>query len=235
MLATVLLVVSAAQPQQWLANVDAARNAFSEAVIQARATQIVDGKPAGSADFEIYVKAPDRSLIVFRGGNNSGRRVLTVGDRMWLMVPGASRPVPITANQRLMGGASIGDVARLKFAADYTATVRPEPETIAGKACRVLDLFAKSPKAPFPRVVLWYDEADRVPARIVFALSSGKPARQVDFTKFSRQEGRTIVSEMEVRDLLTSRPGAVTRLDYLTYKPARLDDRIFTTEGAPGV
>jgi hypothetical protein len=85
--------------------VDAARNAFSEAVIEARATQIADGRAAGSADFEIYVKGRDRSLIVFRGGRNSGRRILTVGDRMWLMVPGAARPVPITANQRLMGGA----------------------------------------------------------------------------------------------------------------------------------
>jgi hypothetical protein len=221
--------------QKWLENVDAARNAFPEAVIRARATQIVAGKPDGSADFEIYVKGQDKSLIVFRGGSNSGRRVLTVGDRMWLMVPGASRPVPITANQRLMGGASIGDVARLRFATDYAATARPGTEAVNGRTCRVLDLSAKSPRAPFPRVTIWYDEASRVPARIVFALVSGKAARQVDFTKFARQDGRTTVAEMEVRDLLASESRAVTRLEYLSYRPAKLDDSIFTTEGAGGV
>ena len=233
--AIVLAASSAAETQRWLENVDAARNAFSEAVIRARATQIVNGKPAGSADFEVYVKGQDKSLIVFRGGSNSGRRVLTVGDRMWLMVPGASRPVPITANQRLMGGASIGDVARIRFASDYTAAARPDTATVNGKACRVLDLAAKSPKAPFPKVVLWYDEAAGLPVRVVFALASGKPARQVDFTKFSAKAGRAAVTEMEVRDLLTSESRAMTRLEYLSFRPAKLDDSIFTTEGAGGV
>jgi len=226
---------SSPEVQKWLENVDAARNAFPEALIRARATQITGGQPTGSAEFEIYVKGQDRSLIVFRGGTNSGRRILSVGDRMWLMVPGASRPVPITANQRLMGGASIGDVARLRFASEYTAVARPGTETVNGRTCRVLDLAAKSPKAAFPKVTLSYDEADRVPARIVFTLASGKPARQVDFTKFSRQDGRTTVAEMEVRDLLTSESKAVTRLEYLSYKPAKLDDAIFTTQGASGV
>ena len=234
---TALVATPASSPevQKWLENVDTARNAFPEAVIRARATQLVGEKTNGSAEFEIYVKGQEKSLIVFRGGSNNGRRVLTVGDRMWLMVPGASRPVPITANQRLMGGASIGDVARLRFASDYKAAARPETETVDGRACRVLDLTAKSPKAPFPKVTLWYDEAARVPARIVFALVSGKPARQVDFTRFSKQDGRTIVAQMDVRDLLASESRAVTRLEYLSYRPAKLDDAIFTTEGAGGV
>ena len=98
-----------------LAAVDATRNAFDEAVITARATQVVGGKATGSADFDVYVQGKDRGLIVFRGGKNGGRKVLTSGDRMWLLVPGSSHPVPITANQRLLGGASFGDVARLRF------------------------------------------------------------------------------------------------------------------------
>jgi len=57
----------------------------------------------------------------------------------------------------------------------------------------------------------------------------------VDFPKFSRQDGRTTVAEMEGRDLLTAESKAVTRLEYLSYKPAKLDDAIFTTAGAGGV
>ena len=42
---------------------------------------------------------------------------------MWMIIPGASRPIPVTPNQRLMGGASMGDVASLRFAEDFTATL----------------------------------------------------------------------------------------------------------------
>jgi outer membrane lipoprotein-sorting protein len=220
---------------QWLANVDAARNAFEEAVITARATQIESGKVVGTADFDVYVKGRERGLIVFRGGKNSGRKILTSGDKMWLIVPGATNAVPITPNQRLVGGASVGDVARLRLAEDYTAVVRPGTEVVNGKTCRVVDLTAESPRAPFPRVVLWYDETDRLPVRLLFSLPSGKPAKEVTFTKFTKAFGKTVVAEMEVRDLLAKDSNTITRLEYRDVRPGKLDDKIFTPEGARGI
>lgn len=218
-----------------LAAVDATRNAFEEAVISARATQVVDGKDASSADFDVYVKGRDLGLIVFRGGSNSGRKVLTNGDRMWLLVPGSTHPVPITANQRLLGGASFGDVARLRFSEDYAAKATGERETIGGQDCRVLELTAKSPKVSFPRVLLSVNEKEKTPCRVRFFLASGKEARAVTFTKFRQLAGKTIVAEMEVRELLGSASRTVTRLEYRDYRMARLDPRIFTPEGARGL
>ena len=218
----------------WLVDVDRARNAFSEAVITARASQVTDGKVAGSADFEIYTKGEDRGLIVFRGGKNDGRKILNVGEKMWLMVPGASRALPITPNQRLLGGASVGDVARIEFAKDYTGAARPGTERVGGKPCRVVDLAAKSAKAPYSKVVLWFDEAAHLPCRLLFSLPSGKPAKDVTFVKFRRSGGQTFVAEMEVRDLLANEPKTVTRLEYLDYRSAKIDDKFFTPEGALG-
>ena len=220
------------QIASWLVDVDRARNAFSEAVIHARASQVTDGKVAGSADFEIYTKGEDKGLIVFRGGKNDGRKILNVGEKMWLMVPGASRALPITPNQRLLGGASVGDVARVEFAKDYTGVARPGTETVGGKPCRVVDLTAKSDRAAYSKVVLWFDEAARLPCRLLFSLPSGKPAKDVTFGKFRRSGGQAFVAEMEVRDLLANQPGTVTRLEYLDYKSAKIDDRFFTPEGA---
>ena len=220
-----------------LAAVDATRNAFEEAVISARATQVVGGKQASSADFDVYVQGRDRGLIVFRGGRNGGRKVLTNGDRMWLLVPGSTHPVPITANQRLLGGASFGDVARLRFSEDYSAKATGEREAVAGRDCLVLELTAKSPKVTFPRVVLSVNEKEKTPCRVRFFLASGKEARAVTFTKFRQLAGKTVVAEMEVRELLgsTSASGVVTRLEYRDYRKARLDPRIFTPEGARGL
>ena len=55
------------------------------------------------------------------------------------------------------------------------------------------------------------------------------------FSKFTSSRGKTIVSEMEIRDLLAGDRSTVTRLEYLDYKPAKLDDKIFTPEGAMGL
>ena len=231
----IVLAAGTADVSAWLREADATRNAFEEAVITARASQVVDGKVTGSADFEVYTKGRTRGLIVFRSGSGNGRKILTDGPRMWLIVPGASRPIPVTANQRLLGGASMGDVASLRFAEDYTATLRQEEASVGGKACRVLDLKAKSPNSPFPHVVLWWNEAEHVPAKVLFSLPSGKEAKEVTFTKFARKAGKTIVSEMEIRDLLARDPKAFTRLEYLDYRPAKLDDKLFTPDGAKGV
>ena len=215
--------------------VDATRNVFEEAVITARATQVVDGKETGRADFDVYVKGRDRGLIVFRGGKNGGRKVLTSGDRMWLLVPGSTNPVPITPNQRLLGGASFGDVARLRFSEDYTAKATGKTETAAGRSCVVLELTAKSPKVSFPRVLLSADEREKLPCRVRFFLASGKEVRDVTFTKFRVESGKTVVSEMEIRELLGAASRAVTRLEYRDYRMARLDPKIFTPEGARGL
>jgi outer membrane lipoprotein-sorting protein len=219
--------------QGWLRAVDDARNAFGEAKLAARASQLENGKATGSADFDVYVKGRDRVLIVFRGGKNEGRKALTVGERMWLIVPGAEHPVPITANQRLMGGASFGDIARIRFAEDFTAVLRPERETVDGRVCAVLDLTAVSPKAPYPKVRLWIDaEGERLPRKLLFFLPSGKEAREVRFTKFRKVQGKMAVAEMEIRDLLGPNANVVTRLEYLEIQPAKIDDKIFTPEGA---
>jgi len=216
----------------WLEAVDQARNAFAESVITAKASQWTDGKVTGSADFQIYTKGNDRGLIVFRGGKNDGRKILNVGDKMWLMVPGASRALPITPNQRLLGGASVGDVARVRFAQGYSAALRPEPAAIEGRSCRVLDLTAKSETSPYPKVVLWFDERQRLPCRLRFSLPSGRDAKEVTFLRFQKASGRSVVADMEVRDLLAGAPNVVTRLEYQKVEPAKIDDRFFTPEGA---
>ena len=238
--ALVYALAAAAMPseveiQKWLAEVDSTRNAFEESVIRARAAQVADGSERGSAEFEIYAKGRDKALIVFRDPKNNGRKVLTVGSRMWLIVPGATNPVPITPNQRLLGGASIGDVAKLRFAEDFTAAVRGGTETVAGRECRVLDLTAKDPRASYPKVILWVDPANHLARKALFFLPSGKEAKEALFTKFSKVAGKTIISEVEIRDLLGRESRTITRLQYLDYRPGKLDDALFTPEGAKGL
>ena len=152
---------------------------------------------------------------------------------MWLIVPGAEHPVPITQNQRLMGGASFADVASLRFAEDFNPTLRPGTDACGERVCRVIDLSAKAPGAAYPKATLWLDaEGQRLPRKIVFAFSTGLAAREVTFTKFRNVRGHDVVAEMEIRELFGAKTDTITRLEYLEIQPAKIDDSIFTPDGA---
>ena len=152
---------------------------------------------------------------------------------MWLLVPGARNPIPSRANQRLVGGASMGDLARIRFAEDYDASVRTQPEEVGGRSCRVFDLTAKAPGTPYPKVdALARREGPHALQSRLLSSASGKPAKEVLFTRFGRSQGRTTVAEMEVHDLLAPESRRLTQLEYTEYRPAKIEDEMFTPEGA---
>ena len=238
MFSALLLLLAAPSPadvQAWLQSVDASRHAFDEVAIRARASQVVEGQIESSAEFEIYVKGRDKALIIFRDPKNNGRKVLTVGNRMWLIVPGTTNPVPITPNQRLLGGASFGDVAKLRFADDYDATARDVTGDVGGRECLILDLQAKDAAAPYPKVTLFLDTAEHLARKLVFFLQSGKEAKEALITGYGKAAGHAIITQMDIRERLGRESRGVTRLEYLDYRQAKLDDAIFTPEGAKGL
>ena len=121
----------------------------------------------------------------------------------------------------------------MRFAEDYTASVRPGTENVGDNVCRLVVLTATSPRAAYPKITLWLDaEGEHLPRKLLFFLSSGKEAREVLFTKFRKAAGKTVVAEMEIHDLLGPNAKAMTRLEYLDIRPAHIDDAIFTPEGA---
>jgi len=212
---------------------DASKRAFPEAVIHARV--VVSGGDAGSevpAEFDLYRKGDDRGLVVFTAGKQKGRKILTVGEKFWILIPGASHPIAVTANQRLMGGAALGDVAKLRFSSEFMATIEPAPESIGGLPCDVLDLKAKSARSAYGSGRLWVDRQEHLARKAVLNLDSGKPAKEILFERYGKESGRTVLLSMAIRDLLAGASGSVTRLEYSNYRAAKIDDAFFTPEGA---
>jgi hypothetical protein len=189
-------------------------------------------EPAGTA-MDLFVKGTDTSLCVFTEGKQKGRKILTVADRVWLIVPGASRPIPVSKSQRLMGAASFGDIARLRFADEYEATLRDEEATVPGRAgetpCRVLDLKAKRAGSAYPAAVLWTGRDDGLARRLRLSLASGKDAKEVLFTAYGE---KLRIKTMEIRDLLSKGGSSVTTLAFDSYEARPLDPKMFEPEGA---
>ena len=235
-IAFAMLLALASDPAAMLQRADAPHDGFPEGVIRMRVAVSERGKKPTATVLDLFVKGTDKSLCVFREGKQKGRKILTLGDRVWLIVPTASRPIPVSKTQRLMGAASFGDIARLRFADEYDATLRPEESFVeerGGKTpCLVLDLEAKRAGSPYPTAVLWTGRDDGLPRRLRMSLASGKEAKEVLFTGYGESHR---IKTMEIRDLLARGGENVTSLQFEGYERRPLDPAMFDPEGARAV
>ena len=219
-------------PDELLKLADRPKQAFSEAVIHAKITVTENGKTQSPAEFELYKKGDDRGLVVFTAGKQKGRKILTVGDRVWLIVPGSSHAIAVTPNQRLMGGASMADVSKLRFSEEFRAESAGPPETVGDRECDALKLVPKSARSSYGGGKLWVDREEHLARKAVVDLVSGKPAKEITFDRYGKQAGKMVLESMTIRDLLSGPSGAVTRIDYTNYRIATIDDELLTPDGA---
>jgi len=200
---------------------------ITEGSVRIRSTVTRPGASPVVSEVEVLVQGEEHALCIFRAGPLAGRRILMAGDRVWLLVPGTTRPIPVSANQRLLGGASIGDLARLRFASEFIATPRPGVETVDGFPCRVLDLSARGPGASYAAGTLWVDSGDGRPRQALFALPSGKEAKEVRYTGWTTGAGRPILTLLEIEHRLPSERGMRTTLEFIDHETRTLDPGTF--------
>ena len=215
--------------------VDAALHPIREGVIRVRSTVTRAGEEPVVSVVDVYVNGPDHVLCVFREGPLAARRILTVDDRTWLIVPGSERAIPVSASQRLLGGASIADVARLHFEAEFDGEPRPDDEQVGGDACRVLDLRARSRKSPYATAVLWIGREDGLPRKALLSLASGKAAKEVLFTAYRRLSSGPALGRMRILHRLPSEQGMETDLELIDFESRTLGADLFTPAGARGL
>jgi len=231
MAAALAAAAFAQTPSELLELADRPKEAFRDAVIHAKITIAKGASSESPAEFELYKRGND-GLVVFTAGKQKGRKILTVGDRFWLIVPGSSHAIAVTPNQRLMGGASLADVSKLRFSEEFDATIAGPPETVDGKECDVLALHPRSAKSSYGGGKLWVDRQEHLARKAVLSLVSGKPAKEIAFDRYGRQGGRTVLESMTIRDLLGGPDAGTTRIEYTNYRASKIDDRFFTPEGA---
>jgi hypothetical protein len=128
-----------------------------------------------------------------------GRAVLLLGDQMWLLLPGSKRPVKVSPQQRMMGSAAGGDVARTRFREDYTVQKFAE-ESLDGRDCWRLELAAKRPSLSARQVVLWVAREGSLPVKAEFRLASGMLARTALFGPPVQTHGQTVLSRMVIEE-----------------------------------
>jgi len=128
-----------------------------------------------------------------------GRAVLLKGDQMWLLLPGTKHPLKVTPQQRLMGPAAGGDVARTRFREDYTVETLAE-ESLDGRASWRLELAARRPALSARKVILWVAKEGTLPLKAEFRLASGKVQRTALFGVPVESHGQPVLSKMVIEE-----------------------------------
>ena len=201
-----------------LADADRFRMTDDNLVVETRVTTT---SPDKERLYTVYAQSGRRSLVVMRSPAEQGQKVLMLGDDFWLLMPGTQRPMRITPMQKLLGDASTGDIATLRWSQDYAATlVGAEPcaegaaaSAAAPAACWHLSLAAQRKGVSYARIELWLGRAHHEPVRADLYVQSDKLAKQARFVP-DRPNRPTQIDAMELSDQLGN--GRRTRVEYLS-------------------
>ncbi|WP_323120439.1 outer membrane lipoprotein-sorting protein [Burkholderia alba] len=136
---------------------------------------------------------------------DSGSRLLQNGRSMWFGKPSLTKPVSISARQKMVGPASNGDIASTNYAKDYDATIlRTEP--VDGENAYVINLVARSKFVTYDRIVYYVSVARLVPLKAEFYTVSGKLFKTAAFEMDNRLDidgkPQTFVSKMTIQDTI---------------------------------
>lgn len=150
-----------------------------------------------------------------------GRTVLLLQEQMWLLLPNTKRPVKVSPQQRLLGPAAGGDIARFRFFGDYSLVGEHE-EILDQKPSQRLELLAKRKSLSYQKAVLWIGR-EGVPLRSDFFYASGKLARTARFGAVVTEQGVQVLSSLRLEEP----SGKGVELAFSHWKPLRIEDQLF--------
>lgn len=176
-------------------------------------TFLRDGSQEKERQYLVYAQANRQSLVVMQSPAEKGQKVLMSGDDFWIILPGSQRPMRITPMQKLVGDASIGDVATLNWSQDYQAQLVGE-EKCAEQACLHLSLSANRKSAAYQKIELWVSKQKFQPLSADLYVQSDKLAKHAIFVLDKNHPDQ--IEAMILQDKLSNHKE--TRIRYLQRK-----------------
>ena len=207
-----------------LQKVDSFRVTYQQFLLKLNITTFEQNEKKETALFDVYINGKAKSLVVAKKYKTRRMKILYVGENMWVHLPNTRRPLRITPIQRLMGEASIGDVAKISYAEDYA--IEPIGQNvITGILCRKLKLHAKKKSATYHKIILYSRQNDYRPVMAEYYLTSGKHFKTAFFDSYKLIDGKITLEKMTIYDEL--RPGNKTTFEYLNIEEKKLPAKYF--------
>lgn len=181
---------SLSQAQRILEYIDQGRAAKSPFQVKLK---IIKQTDQTSFSYRLVDDGKSRSVLYFLDKHQRGQKVLATEDETWFFSNRTRRAIKIPAVQTLFGDASIGDIARIRFSADYAPTSLEQDAELT-----TLSLSSKHPAATYQAVVLTLNRANNLPQQAKFFAASGKHLKTADFTEVSIEQGIPVIHEWKL-------------------------------------
>ena len=156
-------------------------------------------------NLDVKAKGYDFLSVLNSPPKVKGQKLLLVNHNMWFSKPDLQKPVPVSPRQKLVGGASYGDIAATNYAEDYEATPLSD-EKVNGESCHVFDLKATHKKATYDRIRYWVSKERFVGVKAEYFAVSGKMFKSATFEYKNQIQVRgnpqAFISKMTITDAL---------------------------------
>lgn len=232
-----------AQPsaQEIVAASDRVRNPGQPFRLTSTLQEYVGGQPRDRVVLTVYAKE-DAATRQFKNlvryvdpPRDRGKMVLLDGTRMWFYDPASKVSIRISAQQRLMGQASNGDVMTVNLARDYRAALAGE-ETVTDadrrtRECWHLVLAAATGDAVYGKIDYWVERRSFRPVKGKYTSDSGRLLKIAYFRNFREELGAARPTETIIIDAVD--PNRVTTLTSSDYRYETIPEAWFQREFLP--
>jgi len=175
-----------------------------------RFTEYIQGRERDH-DLLIVFSKEDPSTRQFRNlvqyvepARDADKRVLLDGRSLWFFDPASKTSVRISAQQRLIGQAAVGDVLTVNLVADYDSTLLGTEKIVdatrAERQCWHLDLKAANDRAVYNHIEYWVEQGTFHPIKGKLYADSGRLLKIVYFRNFTQRLGALRPSEEIIID-----------------------------------
>jgi outer membrane lipoprotein-sorting protein len=154
---------------------------------------------------KVIARGYDSFIDTLEPANVKGQKLLMQDRNMWFSKPDLSKPVPISPRQKLMGGASNGDIAATNYADDYKI-VHTSEGAVKDEPCIVMELQAVDNKATYDKIKYWVSKERLVGLQAEFYTVSGKMFKTAVFeyknTVMINEKPREFISKMTITNAI---------------------------------
>jgi outer membrane lipoprotein-sorting protein len=214
--------------QEIVAATDKVRNPSQPFRTTLRLTEYVGGQERDHDSLVVFSKEDPgtrqfRNLVQYvEPARDAGKRVLLDGHSLWFYDPDSKVSVRISAQQRLIGQAAIGDILTVNLAADYTAslvaTEKIDDATRQPRQCWHLELKASNDLATYNRVEYWVEQGTFYPIKGKFYSDSGRLLKILYFRNFAERLGAVRPTEAIIIDAVDSSLATTASLGDYAYQ-----------------
>jgi hypothetical protein len=218
---------------------DRVRNPGRPYRVAVRLTEYVAGRERDH-DMLVVLAKEDPSTRQYRNlvqyvepVRDAGKRVLLDGQSLWFFDPASSLSIRISAQQRLIGQAAIGDVLTVNLAADYASSLLEKIQDAANQQrnCWHLDMKAANDQAIYSHVEYWIEQGSYYPIKGKFYSDSGRLLKILYYRTFSEQLGSVRPTEAVIIDAVDT--SLVTTASFGDYRYMDIPDAWFQRDYLP--